>query len=102
MRLPRGLLRHRAHIEPHRGEGAHGPLYGPARSARCLAEHRVDHGRGDDSTTSAVRTVLRLLPTDPIDVGDRVTVAGEVGTVAVVARHRAGLGTPDHVEVTLQ
>lgn len=109
VRLKPKHLPHRVLVENITGEGADGPLYGPAREVRAYTEQRtkvvVDRRAMSPTAGQEVvsSTYLILLPSEQVDPGAIVTVWR--GTVR--ERRSAVLdtafydypGTPSHLEL---
>jgi hypothetical protein len=105
MRLPGFLKRHTVSVEPYTGTGAYGPQYGAAVSVKCFKDdvRRLVRMANGDEVTSAATLYSDLSENVPLN--SRVTLPGDpVTTYFVLALKRhdgAGLGTPDHLEVSL-
>ncbi|MFG3438330.1 hypothetical protein ACGF0J_13895 [Nonomuraea sp. NPDC047897] len=100
MMLPEWLLRHTATIEPFQGDGAYGPVFGPAFESRCLVDDERRLVRDAQGAEVVSDTTVFLPPGTTCPEGSRVTVNGRVTTVITsFARDGGGLPTPDHVEV---
>ncbi|MEQ4717914.1 hypothetical protein [Nonomuraea sp. B19D2] len=98
--LPDWLLRHEALIEPFLGDGAYGPIFGAAVTAKCLVDDERRLVRDAQGAETVSDTTIFFPPGTRCPEGSRVTVNGRVTTViASYARDGGGLPTPDHVEV---
>jgi hypothetical protein len=89
-------------VEPYLGQGAAGPLYGPAVAVACF----VDDGRKlvrnelGEQVVSESTVYCRLETVAPPK--SRVTVGGRQSLVIVAKRRDGGgLPTPDHLELAL-
>lgn len=102
--LPHWLMRHEVTAEPYRGEGAYGPVYGPATPLRCYLEQEtrlVRDTSGNEVTSTS--TLFARLDAVALPAQSRVTLPdGRTTTViAALRRDGGGLPTPDHLEVQL-
>jgi len=98
--FPDWLLRHEATIEPFEGEGAYGPIFGEAVTARCMVDDERRLVRDAQGAETVSDTTIFFPPGTRCPEGSRVTVNGRVTTVITsFSRDGGGLPTPDHVEV---
>ncbi|MFE3197166.1 hypothetical protein [Embleya sp. NPDC059237] len=102
--VPGWLLRHQVRIEPHIGDGAYGPIYGPEATVRAMVDDTVRIVRaptGAEVTSSSTIYTRRGVVCPP---GSRVTLPSGRRTTAITTADRdgGGLPTPDHQEVTLE
>ncbi|MDF5756657.1 hypothetical protein [Spongiactinospora sp. TRM90649] len=101
--LPAWLLRHRVIIEPYLGDGAYGPVFGPAAVHPCLADDERKMVRDAEGSEVVSELTLYLMPGVVCPAGSRVTVNGRSTTViGSYVRDGGGLPTPDHVEAVCQ
>lgn len=97
------MFRHTAVVEPLIGEGAYGPVYGPAVTVPCLADDKRQLVRDATGLEVVSDTTLYLKPGVVCPPGSRVTVNGRATTaITSLIRDGGGLPTPDHVEVALK
>lgn len=103
-RIPRRFLVHRVEIEPYIGRSGTGPLYGPAREARCFLDEKTRNVRspGGDLVVSSATAYCPPGTTAP--ALSRVTLPDGRKTRVIASLNRAAgrLGTPDHVEIQLE
>lgn len=98
--LPDWLLPHTSVIEPHEGDGAYGPIFGPAVSEPCLVDDERRMVRDAQGAEIVSNTTIIYRPGTRCPEGSRITVNGRVVTaIASYSRDGGGLPTPDHVEV---
>ncbi|MEV6536726.1 hypothetical protein AB0M86_45460 [Streptomyces sp. NPDC051639] len=99
--LPAWLLRHTVTVEPYRGSGAYGPVYGDPAAAACLVAETVKHIR--DATGAVVVSTAQIYAGPDLDcpVGSRVILPdGRITRALTVAAHTApGLPVPQSSEV---
>ncbi|MFF4751826.1 hypothetical protein [Streptomyces sp. NPDC001270] len=99
--LPAWLLRHTITVEPYRGSGAYGPVYGEPAAASALVAETVKQVR--DPTGAVVVSTAQIYagPDLVCPVGSRVTLPhGRVTRVLTIASHTApGLPVPESTEV---
>lgn len=79
-------------VEPLTGEGARGPLYGPAVTVRCRVQEAESYERGRDGSADrhevVASTTLYMPFTAVCPARSRITLpSGEVGTAVEVHRH---------------
>ncbi|WP_327671825.1 MULTISPECIES: hypothetical protein [unclassified Streptomyces] len=103
-RIPGWLLVHTITIEPYRGDGSKGPIYGPPTEVRCFLDEqtRAVRSPGGDTVTSSSTAYTR--PGVDVPPLSRVTTAGGRTTKVIDAKDRSGRGlrTPDHLEIHLE
>lgn len=102
--IPGWLLRHVITVEQYEGDGAYGPVYGPAVTVRAFVDEltrmvRSPAGADVVSSTTAYCHLDTVAP-----AGSRVTLPTGRATVAINALRRdgSGLATPDHLELQLE
>lgn len=105
MRVPTSLLRQRVTIEPYQGDGAYGPVYGPAQTnvpARVEGKRRaIRRPDGTDVISTAsvtVRPIVDVPIKSQITAPHPVTGADETFEVLEVLTG-AGLSGPAFFEV---
>lgn len=109
VRLKPSHLPHRVTVENITGEGADGPVYGPAREVRAYVEGttRVVVDRRAGSPTRGQEVVssvwVVLLPSETVDPGAVLTVwkgtARERRTPVLDTTYLEYPGTPSHLEL---
>jgi hypothetical protein len=102
--LPAWLLRHTVTVEPYRGVGAYGAVYGDPTAATALVAETVKHVR--DSTGTIVVSTAQIYAGPDLDcpAGSRVILPdGRITTAITVAHHTApGLPVPASPEVSCE
>lgn len=101
--VPKWLLRHQLTIEVYEGDGAYGPVYGPATVVRCLLDQKTREVRSSTGE-QVVSSSTAICPPDTVGPpGSRVTLPDgrQTSVIACLDRSAPGLPTPDHVELQL-
>ncbi|WP_354380658.1 hypothetical protein [Streptomyces sp. PvR034] len=103
-RVPPSLLRHRVRIEPYLGDGAYGPVYGPAAEHPALVSNTVRMIRAADGRTVTSTAQIIAVPGLDCPPGSRVTLPdGRITTALVSTGHTApGLPVPACSEVVTE
>jgi hypothetical protein len=99
--LPAWLLRHTVTVEPYRGSGAYGPVYGEPAAAAALVAATVKHVRDATGTIAVSTAQIYAGPDLDCPVGSRVILPdGRITRALTVAAHTApGLPVPHSTEV---
>lgn len=103
-RVPEVLLRHRVSIEPHLGESAYGPTYGPAVSVPALVDASPRLVRTPDGRDITRAATFIAAPDIACPVGSRIVLPDGRSTTAItVTQHTApGLPVPACTEVVCE
>jgi len=100
--IPDELLVHEAVIEPYKGEGGRGALYGPPTTVRCFREDARRQVRDQLGELVVSETTLYARPGTAAPPKSRVTTNGRTAFVIAVKDHDSGTAEEiDHVEVRL-
>ncbi|MEU0084895.1 hypothetical protein [Streptomyces sp. NPDC006274] len=105
MKLPKMWLQHTITVEPYKGTGSHGAVYGPAQPVDGFLEERTRLVRapsGDEVTSSS--TFYCRLGTVTAPAKSKVTLPDGRKTTVIRAHPANGgrLPLPEHLEVALQ
>ncbi|WP_127572778.1 hypothetical protein [Georgenia faecalis] len=97
---------HEVTVEPFRGSGSYGPVYGPPVKVACWVDESTRLVRAPDGTEQASSTTITapLTAKDQLTVGARVLLPSGDSTV-VITRAVADSGPldlPDHVEAACE
>lgn len=93
-------------VEPFTGEGAKGPLYGPAATVRCRVQEAETYSHGRDGSADrhevTATTTVYMPPATICPPRSRVTLpSGEVGAAVEVHRHTVPARLA-HLKVVIQ
>ncbi|MCX5362879.1 hypothetical protein OG864_29715 [Streptomyces sp. NBC_00124] len=99
--LPAWLLRHTITVEPYRGTGAYGEVFGDPAAAAALVAETVKHIRDATGAITVSTAQVYAGPTLDCPVGSRVMLPdGRITRALTVAHHTApGLPVPQSTEV---
>lgn len=103
MVIPGWLLRHTVTVEPFEGDGAYGPVYGPATTVRGFLDEqtRLVRSPGGDEITSTSTVYTRLTENIPAKSLVALPDGRTTTVIAALRRDGGGLATPNHLEVQL-
>ncbi|MFI6055506.1 hypothetical protein ACIBCO_36150 [Streptomyces violascens] len=103
-RVPEVLLRHRVRIEPHLGESAYGPRFGPAVEVTALVDASPRVARAPDGRELIRAATFIAAPDISCPPGSRITLPDGRSTTAItVTQHTApGLPVPACTEVVCE
>jgi hypothetical protein len=100
--IPPFLLQHEVEIEPYLGNGATGPVYGPAAPVKCFREDRRRLVRAENGSQVISESTVYCQPGTVAPPESRVNLGDRLATVLTVANRDGGnLPVPSHVEVVL-
>jgi hypothetical protein len=102
MAIPGRLMHQTVAVEPYTGEGAHGPVYGPAAQVGCWIIDKTELVRNRDGREVVSRSRFLCRPGEIVPEESRVTCSGRVTRVIAVHNWATPGPSPHHMTVYLE